>query len=154
MKKHSRYFAKFIFTIIAMSIYPAALTAVSLDSVRVASDAAHAIVCSAIADGDGDKLASVFASDGAVMSPGGQTIEGRLTIRITATLLLSTMGTGTLNISRHDLSIIDNKAYETGQYTLQQPLDDNKFRTYSGRYTIIWKQEDALWKIHRVIGLR
>lgn len=125
-----------------------------IDTVRKASDSAHVTVREAIAEGDGEKLASVFTSDGAVISPGGQTIEGRLTIRVTASLLLSSMGAGTLTTSRHDLSLIDDLAYETGEYTMWQPVDEKKSRSYSGKYTIIWKMEDKNWKIYRVIGLR
>ena len=154
MQKLSYLFALLLVSILVLNSRPPALSAANLDSVLAASDAAHVIVSAAIAEGDGGKLASVFASDGAVMSPGGQTIEGKLTIRATATLLLTTMGTGTLIINRHDLSMIENRAYETGEYTLKQPVDDNKYRTYSGRYTIIWIQEDSVWKIYRVIGLR
>lgn len=129
-------------------------SASELDTVRKASDSAHVTVREAISEGDGGKLASVFTSDGAVISPGGQTIEGRLTIRVTASLLLSSMGAGTLTTLRHDLSLIDDLAYETGEYTMRQPIADNKVRRYSGKYTIIWKVEDKSWKIYRVIGLR
>lgn len=129
-------------------------SASEIDAVRKASDSVHVTVREAIAEGNGGKLASVFTSDGAVISPGGQTIEGRLTIRVTASLLLSSMGAGTLTTSRYDLSLIDDLAYETGEYTMWQPVDEKKSRSYSGKYTIIWKMEDKSWKIYRVIGLR
>lgn len=146
---------KLIFSLCTWVLMPAlAASASELDSVLKASNAAHLTVREAIAEGDGGKLASVFTSDGAVISPGGQTIEGRLTIRVTASLLLSTMGGGTLTTSRHDLSLIDDFAYETGEYQMRQPVDEDKFRSYSGKYTIIWKMEDKSWKIYRVIGLR
>jgi uncharacterized protein (TIGR02246 family) len=122
--------------------------------VTAASDSAHATVITALQKSDGAKLASVFTGDGAVITPYGQSFEGRLTIRATATLMLTAFGSGKLTITRQSISVVDGVPYETGQYRFTRRLEKNRTQRYTGRYTLIWKREDGVWKVYRAIGIR
>lgn len=123
--------------------------------VTAASDSAFATIRTALADESGSKLASIFTSDAAIIMPSGQSVEGRLTIRATATLMLTAFGSGKLTVNRQHISIVDDTPYETGSYSFERPLDgDGKVQRYAGRYTLIWQREDGVWKIHRAIGIR
>lgn len=126
----------------------------NLEDVRAASDSAGATIRKAVVDEDGTALASVFTEDGAIISPNGQVIRGRLTIKTSATLLFLTMGGGSLDLVRQGISLIDSTAYETGHYSFRRSDDESTDQTWSGRYTVIWQREVGRWKIDRIIGLR
>lgn len=130
------------------------LPANDLEDVTAASDAAHITIRQALAEEDGGLLASVFTDDGAIISPSGQVIRGRLTIRTSATLLFLTMGGGDLKVTRNGINIIDSTAYETGQYTFRRTGNEAEDRAWSGRYTALWRKETGEWRVSRAIGLR
>ena len=126
----------------------------AVDEVMAASDVAQRTVIRALKESDGGALASVFTSDAAVITPHGQSFEGRLTIRTTATLMLAAFGGGELTITRQSLAVVDGVPYESGHYTFKRRLENDRVQTYSGRYTLIWKREDGAWKVYRAIGIR
>ncbi len=117
------------------------------------SDAAHAAVREALIEEDGAKLASIFTEDGAIISPDGRLLRGRLTIRASASLLFLTSGGGELETTRHNLTIIDSVGYETGRFIFRRAAGDRQIIAWSGRYTIIWQPEGGRWKVARAIGL-
>jgi len=139
--------------LILAAVGPLSATADGLADLQKASDTAHAVVRRALVEEDGSALASVFTENGAVISPTGQVVRGRTTIRASAILLLLTMGGGEMKISRQDLHLIDSTGYETGLYTFRK-AGESKDRVWTGHYTAIWEKEDSQWKVARAIGLR
>lgn len=130
------------------------LLAGEIEAVTAASDRAQATIQEAVIDKDGASLASVFTENGAVVAPSGQVVRGRITIRASATLLFLTLGGGHLELTRDNLSLIDNTAYETGRYSFRRTGPAQKDRVWTGSYTAIWLVEEDRWRIDRLIGLR
>ena len=124
-----------------------------LDDVTAASDSLQAVVREALAEEDGGLLASIFTEDGAVISPDGRVVRGRLTLRASATLLFMTMGGGEIEIKRSAISLIDSTAYETGRFVFTRTGDESG-DIWRGSYAAIWQREAGRWKVHRAIGLR
>ena len=124
-----------------------------LEDVTAASDSIQVVISKALADEDGALLASIFTEDGAVISPDGSVVRGRMTLRASAALLFMTMGSGEIEINRHNISLIDSIAYETGRFVFRRSGDDTK-QALQGSYTAVWRQEIGTWKIACTIGLR
>lgn len=124
-----------------------------LEDVTAASDSLRTILASALADEDSDRLASLFTEDGAVITPTGRVVKGRLTLKTSAALLFMTMGGGEIEIKRSSISLIDHTAYETGQFVFRRS-GDKADKTWQGSYTAVWKREAGQWKIAVAMGLR
>lgn len=140
--------------LLALSLTLAGPTqATDLEEVTAASDKMHSTVRKALAEEDGDLLASVFTEDGAVISPNGRVVSGQLTLKTSATLLFMTMGGGSIEISRQSLSLIDGTAYESGRYIFKRS-DDETNQSWQGLYVAIWQREEGKWKVSRALGLR
>lgn len=129
------------------------LAAAALDDLRAASDSARAVVQRALVDEDGSVLSSVFTENGAVISPTGEVLKGRLTLKASAMLLMMTLGGGDLTLKRHNLSLLDSTGYETGSFTFRKADSGKDDRNWVGRYTVIWEKENGQWKISRAIGI-
>ena len=142
--------AVFAITLLALLCPLTSVMAQSKDDVIAASDAAARTVVKAVIEEDADLLASVFTENGALIAPDGRRIQGRSTIKASATLLFLTLGGGELKTARLTLSVIDGTAYETGDYVFRKDKDKPAIK---GKYVVVWKQEENRWKVAVVIGL-
>ena len=133
--------------------HPMLVQAGPIEEIRLASDSARLVVQRAIAEEDGATLASVFTEGGAVISPTGEVLRGRLTLKASAMLLMMTLGGGDLKVTRHNLNLIDSTGYETGGFTFRRTDSDPQEKARVGRYTLIWEKEAGKWKISRAIGI-
>jgi uncharacterized protein (TIGR02246 family) len=129
------------------------VTAGFTEEISAASDAARVTITKALEEEDAGLLASVFTDDAVVISSSGQSIQGRTSIRAAAILAFLTLGSGQLEAVRHYISVVDSTGYETGHYLFQRGEIDESSPAFSGHYTVIWQQEDGVWKIARAIGL-
>ena len=129
------------------------LNAAVPDDLRIASDSAGVVVRRALSEEDGSELASVFAENGAVISPTGEVLRGKLTLKTSAMLLMMTLGGGDLTLKRHNLNLLDNTGIETGSFTFRKAEAAKDDRGWVGRYTVIWEKENNQWKISRAIGI-
>ena len=125
----------------------------STDAVLAASNAAGRTVREAVLEEDGEKLATVFTENAALIAPDGRRVQGRTTIRASATLLFLTLGGGELNRTRLTMNMVDGVAYETGSYEFFKDPGDKQASAIKGKYVVVWKQEQNLWKIAVAIGL-
>ncbi len=127
----------------------------NLADVTKASNQAQLTIKRAVAEKNSGLLSSLFTSDGAVISAQGHSISGRLQIRMAAKIAMLTGGSGKLSTTRNTISLLDDTAYETGSYTLrlsgETPQQD---KTYNGYYTLVWRLEEKVWKVHRAIGMK
>jgi ketosteroid isomerase-like protein len=123
------------------------------DDLRSASDSASSVVQRALAEEDGAALASVFTENGALISPTGEVLKGKLTLKASAMLLMMTLGGGDLTLKRHNLNLLDSVGYETGSFTFREDDSEKDDRGWVGRYTVIWEKENGQWKISRAIGI-
>jgi len=125
-----------------------------LDRLRAASDSAHQTIPAALRESNAGKLVKLLGSDAALISPTGSSIQGRLTIRAMAALLLNTIGAGRIELKRQTLNIIDHTGYETGRYTVHDKTADGKALMFTGRYTVVWREEENTWRIGVAIAIR
>jgi ketosteroid isomerase-like protein len=123
------------------------------DDLRLASDSASATVRRALSEEEGSTLASVFTENGAVISPSGEVLRGRMTLKASALLLMMTLGGGDLTLKRHNLNLLDSTGIETGSFTFRKAEAAKDDRGWVGRYTVIWEKENNQWKISRAIGI-
>jgi ketosteroid isomerase-like protein len=123
------------------------------EDLRLASDSAGATVRRALSEEEGTVLASVFTENGAVISPSGEVLRGRMTLKASAMLLMMTLGGGDLTLKRHNLNLLDSTGIETGSFTFRKADAAKDDRGWVGRYTVIWERENNQWKISRAIGI-
>jgi ketosteroid isomerase-like protein len=123
------------------------------DDLRSASDSARVRVERALVEEDGAALSSVLAENGAVISPTGEVLKGKLTLKASALLLMMTLGGGDLTLKRHNLNLLDSTGYETGSFTFRKADSGKDDRDWVGRYTVIWEKENGQWKISRALGI-
>ena len=129
------------------------LAAAVPDDLRSASDSARTVVQRALVEEDGAALSSVFTENGAVISPTGEVLKGKLTLKASAMLLMMTLGGGDLTLKRHNLNLLDSTGYETGSFTFRKADSGKDDRDWVGRYTVVWEKENNQWKISRAIGI-
>jgi uncharacterized protein (TIGR02246 family) len=117
------------------------------DDVRAAIEAANKEFEAAIGRGDGASLASLYTTDGQLLPTHSEIVSGKQAI---ADFWQGGIDSG---IKAASLSTVEvegqgDTAYEVGKYELKgqegQVLD-------SGKYVVIWKQENGKWKLHRDI---
>lgn len=134
-----------------------ARAAASSDSagVRTAIDAGNAAFLRAWQTGDADLFASLFATDGALLRPGGGLTVGRENIRARMKNVFSRVCMTFGTITTVDVFVIGNTAYETGQWTFTiGPRGSTTAEPDSGNYVEVWTRDKAgAWKMWRDIGV-
>ncbi len=104
--------------------------------------------------GDAAGFARVFDEGGALLTSGGEIIEGRGKIEeaMTSSMKKTRVTDGT--ITTIDVFPMGDLAYETGKYTFTLAGEGKAARTVAGKYVEVWKrQPDGGWKMFRDIGL-
>ncbi len=154
IRKKTRGFLGILLIAFLTSVPSSISFAGDLSTATKASDKARITIKKAIDNKDSGLLASLFTSEGAIITPNGYTVSGRLKIRMAAKMIMLAGETGELTTSRQSVSMVDGAAYETGSYKFTLTGSDSKRnKVINGHYTIIWRQEDKTWKIHRAIGI-
>ena len=119
----------------------------TLSEVRQAIEAGNEKFMSHFSQANAAGLAALYTQQGQVLPTHSDFVTGRPAIEA---FWQSVMDMG---IKGASLEILETKAcgetaYEVGKYTLKgaggQVLD-------SGKYVVIWRQEDGQWKLHRDI---
>ena len=97
--------------------------------------------------GDAAGLAALYTENGQLLPPNSDFAAGRQAIQAFWQAAMD-MGTKSVKLEIVEVEGCGNTAYEVGKYTLRgeegQVLD-------TGKYLVIWKQEDGQWKLHRNI---
>jgi len=134
-----------------------ARAAASSDSaaVRTAIDAGNAAFLRAWQTGDADLFASLFATDGALLRPGGGLTVGRENIRGRMKDVFSRVRMTYGAIATVDVFVIGNVAYETGLWNFTiGPLGSTTAEPDSGNYVEVWTRDKAgAWRMWRDIGV-
>ena len=96
--------------------------------------------------GQGGKLAGLYTNDAVAFPPGSARVEGREAI--------GAMWQGAINSGIKDLELEaveitpagENTAYEVGRVSMKTPSGPAE-----GKYIVIWKNDDGVWRLHRDI---
>jgi ketosteroid isomerase-like protein len=124
----------------------AATSAHAQDGRRTAIEATDAAFSAAVSRGDSKALAALYTVDGEVMPQGSDPIKG--TDAIQKFLQEKIIGAGVAGATLKTLEVFGTgaTASEVGAYEMR-----NKSGVVidHGRYMVIWRQVDGVWKIHR-----
>ena len=101
----------------------------------------------ALARGDAADAAAVYTEDGQALPPNGEIATGRAAIQAIWQGAIE-MGVKAATLTSIELKHSGAAAYEVGKYTL---LGERGERLDTGKYIVIWQQEDGQWKWHRDI---
>jgi len=112
---------------------------------RTAIEAANANFSALVAQGDGAKLADLYAKDGAVMPAGSDLIRGTEAIAKFWQSVLST-GVAAIELKTLDVYGQGTTVTEVGEYVLRAKAGKLLDR---GKYIVIWRRQDGQWKLLR-----
>lgn len=97
--------------------------------------------------GNYSALANCYCKEGIILPPGADIIKGREAIK-KRWILPEGVSVPYHKITPIEISIKDDWAYDIGYYegtTIKKNGDRVNFK---GKYVIVWKKEDGLWKIY------
>jgi uncharacterized protein (TIGR02246 family) len=99
--------------------------------------------------GNADRMAALFDSDGSQFGAKGRVIRGRKAIHDRFADGFKTNGPALdFTITTLEVWLVDDLAYESGNYTLKLQPKGKDVASYAGKYVTIWKrQRDGGWKI-------
>jgi len=94
-----------------------------------------------------DSMANAYTSDGKIMPPGTDIIEGHEAIK-QRWLLPENVKILHHKATPVEIVIIDETAYDAGYYegTTQKP--DKSTVSWTGKYLIVWKKVEGEWKMY------
>ena len=103
---------------------------------------------------DSALFSSLFDHDGALLGRNGVVLHGREDVQKGMRELMKNMGSAVVTVQTRELWVIEDLAYETGDYAYTFKPEGKQESKISGRYVTIWKeQKDHSWKIFRDIGI-
>ncbi|TMA10919.1 MAG: DUF4440 domain-containing protein [Deltaproteobacteria bacterium] len=95
---------------------------------------------------DVERIASIYTADAIALPPGGPIVQGRENIKRLWGSALAEMGVKSVKIETVDLQLAGDLAYEVGRATLALPAGPAIVK-----FVVVWKKEDAQWRVHRDI---
>ena len=101
----------------------------------------------AFKNGNASGVASLYTENGQLLPPNGDSVTGKDGIQ-SAWQGAMDMGIKIIKLHTVEIKGVQNIAYEVGQYTL---LGEGDKIIETGKYIVIWKQENGQWKMHRDI---
>lgn len=118
-----------------------------LDQVRPLIAEANTKFGEGFQQGDAAAVAALYTEDATLLPPNLGALRGRQGIETFWSGAMQ-MGIKKVDLSTVDLMAMGDFVCEIGNYHLtiqppeQDPLEDN------GKYLVIWKQEEGVWKLH------
>jgi uncharacterized protein (TIGR02246 family) len=99
--------------------------------------------------GNADRMAALFDNDSSQFGAKGRVIRGRKAIHDRFADGFKTNGSALdFTITTLEVWLVEDLAYESGNYTLKLQPKGKELASYSGKYVTIWKrQRDGAWKI-------
>ncbi len=121
---------------------------------RAAIDSMNALYIAAYAAADGHALAGVYDANGARLASNGQYSRGTEAIAAAVGEFVGRVGPVAVTLETADLWLLDDRAYETGEWSYTFTSEGEAKRTIGGRYVTIWqRQPDGDWKIWADMGV-
>jgi uncharacterized protein (TIGR02246 family) len=115
--------------------------------IRASIEAANKQFMDAFSRRDAAAIGLVYAEDGQAFPPGAPPLEGREAIAAMWQSVLALPIAG-VQLQTVDVGPGEETAWEAGRYTMMG--NDGK-PTETGKYVVIWKHDEAGWKIYRGI---
>lgn len=109
---------------------------------RSGIEATNARFMTAINSGDVATLAELYTDDAVLCAPNIPMQRGKAAIRATFEGMVQAMGTPKLQLDTIQVEERGDAAWEIGAYTMTAGGLTDK-----GKYLVVWKREDANWKL-------
>ena len=117
-------------------------------TVRSAIEAAYDTFKAAFNSGNAAGVAALYTDNATLMPPNSEAIHGKQGIQEYWNAGIE-MGLKDLQLTIMDVKVSGDTAYESGKYTIKVPVEGQKDITDSGKYLVVWKQQnDGAWKLH------
>ena len=98
-------------------------------------------------DGDYEAMAQAYTEDGRILPPGPKIIQGREDIH--ARWIMPEGYTIVKHlVSPEEIEVTGNYAYDVGYYEGITRNPEGEESAWKGKYLIVWKKEEGVWKIH------
>jgi uncharacterized protein (TIGR02246 family) len=122
----------------------------NMAQVRRAIDTGNAHWIAAWKTADAQLIAAQFAEDATQFAPKGHTVRGRAAIQERFADVFKRTGPALdYTIKTLEVWLVDDLAYESGNYTGKIQPQGKEAATFSGKYVTVWKrQADNSWKIY------
>ena len=101
--------------------------------------------------GDAVAASELYTEDAKFLPPNSSIVEGRRSIQ-TLFQTCFDVGERELQITVIDISVHGDIAQEIGNYSLTIQPEKSEVISDIGKYVIIWKREDGIWKLYVDIG--
>ncbi|MCC7034032.1 MAG: DUF4440 domain-containing protein [Acidobacteria bacterium] len=133
-----------VFTIVCLA---GAVPARAQPAARQAIEAANSRFSEALAAGRAAELAGMYTEDARVFPPGGDVVQGQAAIQKLWQGVIDS-GVKGLVLTTADVEPMGDAAHESGTFV----MTDGAGRVVDrGKYVVVWKREQARWKLHRDI---
>ena len=119
-----------------------------LSDARRGIDRGNADYIAAFAKADADGVAEVYDADGVRLGDDGKVLRGRAAIAADVRRFLQAVGPVTVTLASARVWLVDNLAYETGDWSYTYTPTGKGRQRIGGKYVTTWvRQADGGWKI-------
>jgi len=119
----------------------------SVAEVRASIEASNKQFMDAFSRRDAAAIGLLYAEDGQVLPPAARPLEGRDAIAAMWQSVLA-LPIAAVQLQTVDVGVGESTAWEVGRYTM---VGNDGNPTETGKYAVIWKHDEAGWKIYRDI---
>jgi ketosteroid isomerase-like protein len=144
MQRASQYSTLLVLTVLVTSC---AGTTRTHEDIHSTIDAINKQQAAMIGRGDAAGIAALYSSNAQLRPPNGELVTGQAAIQKWWQSSLAG-GPSTATITSQEIESCGDTAWDVGSYTITGA--DGKLLD-KGKYTTIWKRENAQWKLHRDI---
>jgi uncharacterized protein (TIGR02246 family) len=105
----------------------------------------------AVATGNVDAIAALFAPDIMALPPDGPVVTGREAVRQLWASAISEHGMTSCHLTTDQLDVVGDVASEVGHATMSMAPPGGKSETATIKYLVVWKRLNGTWLLHRDI---
>ncbi len=118
-----------------------------MENVRNLIASANQNFMHAFSQADAAGLAALYTEDAKVLPPGSSMMTGKEAIQ---SFLQSAMDMGIKEAKLETIEVESqgNLAYEIGRFAFSGEQQDGESILMTGKYVVVWKNQDGSWKLH------
>jgi uncharacterized protein (TIGR02246 family) len=105
----------------------------------------------AVATGNVDAIAALFAPDVMALPPDGPIVTGREAVRQLWASVINEHGMTSCQLTTDQLDVVGDVASEVGRATMTMAPPGGKSETATIKYLVVWKRLKGSWLLHRDI---
>jgi uncharacterized protein (TIGR02246 family) len=117
----------------------------TMEQVRSMIEAMNERFMTAFNRSDAASVAACYTENARLLPPGSDIVQGRAAIESFWQAVMAS-GVTKAELKTIDVADVENLAREVGKFTLTVQQGNEKMLS-SGKYVVIWKRENGLWKL-------